>query len=872
MALQMANVPDRAHSELTFNKLYGDDPGMHDIVSPVEAAEYTAGDPRSFYCFGIPREYPVVRFDLPSKSMLDGSAGKLDALELTGQPGEDLVFQIAVWAPETALGDLRIDTTDFPLPVRIFLQNANERINLLAGTIQVFWCMVHLPERETEFTGKFTVSAENEEPQTVTCHLQVSGAVLSDGGESDDFRLARLKWLESDVGISHEVPEPFVPLRREGRKIFLLGRTLTLSETGLPEHAESFFAGSNEYLGDKAYDLITEPFRFAGNNGAFDKIEKTYCRFTAEYPDRIEWEAGCTFPAINAELKINGAVEYDGFAAFDCEISFRDELETDDIRLEFAAPGKYFAGLNRHGSKVPEKFCWYWDGNRGQDAFFLGDLNGGIRLRLRDKKSITPLTNCYYLFSKLIPPEAWHNAGKGGIRLRRKDENNAVTLFSGIRNIAAGSKLDFGFELQLTPLKLTEPVRHLRQRFYQPYMHDLEKPLEETFTPEFFAQLRSEGVEVINIHHALKENPFINYPFCDISLEHLQKFVDVAHKENLKVCLYYTTRELSLHVPEFWALASLRGKILYPGPGREARPVTAPMGAHPYIQENCRFGYISAWAEAVKEGPCAGQLDLAMETTPGRMLDNYYSEGLRYLLERCPIDGLYLDDTATSREGFRRVIKIFRDIRKCDPILNLHSWNPYNPVRPNYGNISPVIRDMHIYPFISSLWIGESFDYEWGTPEFYLTEISGLPYGLMSEMLYQGGNPWRGMLFAMTGRYGWLADPRPLWKMFEMFGLSDARMVTFCDRDPAVKSSVPSVKATVFIHPDGKVLLAAASWSRKVEKVRFEFDPEQLPENLRHFTGFTAVPVDGLQEKAVYAAGDAIPVAPGKGVWLMLEK
>ena len=146
---------------------------------------------RSFYCFGIPREYPVVRFDLPSKSMLNGSAGKLDALELTGQPGEDLVFQIAVWAPETALGDLRIDTTDFPLPVRIFLQNANERINLLAGTIQVFWCMVHLPEKETEFTGKFTVSAENEEPQTVTCHLQVSGAVLSDGGESEDFRLAR---------------------------------------------------------------------------------------------------------------------------------------------------------------------------------------------------------------------------------------------------------------------------------------------------------------------------------------------------------------------------------------------------------------------------------------------------------------------------------------------------------------------------------------------------------------------------------------------------------------------------------------------------------------------------------------------------------
>lgn len=872
MALQTANVPDRAHSELEFEKLYGDNQLMHETALLEEMARFAAGYPGEFFCFGIPREFPVVRFDQPAKSMLDGRAGKLGRLEINGQPGEDLPFQIVVWTPETALGNLRIDTGKFPLPVRIFLQDDESRINLSAGQLQVFWGMVHLPEKETEFTGSFTVSAELAESVELPVVLSVAGAKVDNGGEADDFRLARLKWLDSEIGISHEVPPPFIPLQRQGRKISLLGRILTLSPIGLPESAESFFAGSNEFLSDEGYELLLSPMKFTAGDGIFDSPQGEFCRFSAENSDRIEWVGGCDFPASGAHLRISGAVEYDGFAAFDCDISFDLPCQTGDISLEFSASGHNFAGLNRHGGKVPEKLRWYWNPDRGQDGFFIGDLNGGLHLRLRDRKSVKPLTNCYYLFSKITPPPAWHNDGKGGIALHHHDGCNQISFFSGSRDIAAGSVLNYGFELQLTPLKIAEPERHLQRRFYQPYMHDLEKPLAETFTPEFFARLRSEGVEVINIHHALRENPFINYPFCDVSLKYLQEFVETAHREKLQVCLYYTTRELSLHVPEFWALASLRGKVIYPGPGREARPVTAPMGAHPYIQNNCRFGYIPAWAEAVKEGPCAGKLDLALETTPGKMLDNYYSEGLRYLLERCPIDGLYLDDTATGREGFRRIVKIFRDIRKKDPILNLHSWNPYNPERQNYGNISPMVRDSDIYSFLSSLWIGESFDYEWGSPEYYLTEISGLPFGLMSEMLYRGGNPWRGMLFAMTGRYGWLADPRPLWKMFESFDLAHARMTTCFDRHPAVESSAAGVKATLYIHPAGGVLLAAASWSSKVEKVRFKFDLTQLPENLRSFTGFTAVAVEGLQDAAVFAADEEITIAPNKGVWLILEK
>ena len=47
----------------------------------------------------------------------------------------------------------------------------------------------------------------------------------------------------------------------------------------------------------------------------------------------------------------------------------------------------------------------------------------------------------------------------------------------------------------------------------------------------------------------------------------------------------------------------------------------------------------------------------------------------------------------------------------------------------------------------------------------------------MGEMLQKGGNPWRGMVYGMTSRLPWAGDPRPLWKVWDEFGIADARMI-----------------------------------------------------------------------------------------------
>jgi hypothetical protein len=48
---------------------------------------------------------------------------------------------------------------------------------------------------------------------------------------------------------------------------------------------------------------------------------------------------------------------------------------------------------------------------------------------------------------------------------------------------------------------------------------------------------------------------------------------------------------------------------------------------------------------------------------------------------------------------------------------------------------------MEMMPFIDTLWYGEGFNYDHASADYWLTEISGLPLGLPSDMLRYAGTP-----------------------------------------------------------------------------------------------------------------------------------
>ncbi len=281
---------------------------------------------------------------------------------------------------------------------------------------------------------------------------------------------------------------------------------------------------------------------------------------------------------------------------------------------------------------------------------------------------------------------------------------------------------------------------------------------------------------MVNVHHATPINPWINYPF--IAHREMKAYVDEAHRQGLKVKIYDTVRELSNHAYELFPLRSLGHEIFSPGPG----------GGFSWLQEHLGDDYIGAWF--VPELQDAAILESGMSRW-----HNYYVEGMRWLVQQIGIDGIYLDDVAFDRiDDEAHQTRADRG-RPAPGIIDLHSANQFNQ---RDGYVNSALLYLEHFPYLTRLWFGEYFDYERESPDFYLTEVSGIPFGLMGEMLEGGGNPWRGMVYGMTNRLPWTdnSDPRPLWKAWDAFGMEGTRMVGYWVASSPVKPSHRDVRAT----------------------------------------------------------------------------
>jgi hypothetical protein len=181
------------------------------------------------------------------------------------------------------------------------------------------------------------------------------------------------------------------------------------------------------------------------------------------------------------------------------------------------------------------------------------------------------------------------------------------------------------------------------------------------------------------------------------------------------------------------------------------------------------------------------------------------------------------------------------------------------------GHTSSAYCFMQNLPYYHRLWLGEGFDYN-TPPDYWLVELSGIPFGLMSEMLQGGGNPWRGMVFGMTQRLGWSGDPRPLWALWDAFGMPGTAMTGWWSAACPVTTDHPEVPATVY-RKRGKALIALASWAPGKAEVALSVDWKALGLDPATTT-LRAPAIEGFQPDAAFAPDAPIPVEPGRG-WLL---
>ncbi|MFG2650322.1 glycoside hydrolase domain-containing protein [Streptomyces sp. NPDC048436] len=792
-----------------------------------------------FVLFGEDRAHPLGRYErLPARWAL---ATPFAPLDVDAERGEFYPVQVGVYAFQE-LPDVRAEVRGLPFPVRCVSTGGidargkafERRVEVGAGRASALWFVAQIPEDAQPglYEGEIAVRASGAPERILPLRLTVSQDLVTDGGAGEPWRLARIGWLDSAIAQDDEVVAPFTPVaieadvRADGQRLAILGRTVDLGPDGLPQRLTSTFTPSVTSAEGPPRELLAAPVTLDIGR----PLEHETLTLGRRGPARVHWSARAS--GQDVLLCTEGELEADGFLVVRATVEATSDTELDvtldvPVREEVA---RYAMGLGLTGRACPQTYDWKWDTpTRNQDAFWLGDPAAGLQLGLRDEHYARPLNTNYYREKPLRTPRSWAGDGEGGVRLRTADGVRRLSAFSGPLTLRAGESRCFEFRLLLTPFKPLQPGRQLSERYYHAYASPTE--------------IAEYGANVANLHHATPPNPYINDPL--LGADALRSYTEEAHRLGIRIKVYDTVRELTRHTPELPVLASLGDEIFAPGPG----------GGHAWLREHISGDYVPGWV-----APDVG--DVAVVTSGDSRWHNSYVSGIERLRRVVETDGLYLDDVAYDRTTMKRVRKVLAASGEAPPLVDLHSCNQF---RAPDGFASSANLYAELLPYVDRLWLGELFDYDGpdgsagGDPAYWLVEISGIPFGLMGEMLEGGGNPWRGLVFGMTARAP-MTDVRPLWRAFDQLRLPEAEMTGWwAGGSPPVSTGRDDVLATTWEGPGGTVT-ALASWASEAVDVVLSSAAGPV--------AAYAPAIEGFQVERRFAAGEVVRVEPGRG-WLV---
>ncbi len=825
---------------------------MEVIATPSEVSNLIAKYSGNFIVFPEDRLHPIsMRHDLPYRWIKKGIQNKFDD---KAARGENFAYQLGLYASKQDINNVEVEFSDLKseagnvIPSSIMsCLNTNgvgwdgksftKVINVKKGDVQALWCLVNIPAETHSgvYKGVVKVTADGNAPVSIAITINVGNEVLADHGVDEPWKQTRLTWLNSQLGMNNDVIAPYTPLVVKDKTLSLLGREIALDGYGLPAQITTYFDPKMTSLKSEGSPLLKSGFTFRINVNGTEAItwKNNGLRMTTQTPGLVQWET--TNESGDLLMKINGQLEFDGFMAYSIELTAKTDLTLGEARLEIPmhqSSAPYFMGLGERGGLRQPNINWRWDvATKNQDGGWIGDVNGGIHFSLRDENYVRPLNTNFYLQKPLALPTSWGNGGKGGITIEDQDNATLVRAYSGSREMKKGERLYYNFDLLITPFHTIDTDFQWKTRFYHKF-----SPVDTVL---------KKGATVVNVHHANKINPYINYPF--IRWKEMKAYIDEAHSKGLKVKIYNTIRELSNHAYETQPMRSLGTEIYSPGAA----------GGFSWLQEHLVEDYIAAWF--VPELKDAAIINSGMSRW-----HNYYVEGMSWLVKNVGIDGIYLDDVAFDRTTMKRIRRVLSSERGPG-IIDLHSANQFNK-RDGFNNSANLY--LEHFPYLDRLWFGEYFDYDMD-PDFWLVEVSGIPFGLMGEMLEKGGNKWRGMVYGMTNRLPWGDnDPSQIWKFWDDFGMQGTEMIGYWLKDNPVKIHNEKVKATVY-KKDNALLIAVASWAEKDVDVYLDIDWKSL--GMKPASVMQIPAITDYQEEQTLSVKKSLTVPKGKGFLIVIK-
>lgn len=753
---------------------------------------------------------------------------------------EYYAWQIGVWAVKKGLHNVKLQFSDLKHTsgkgiiskdsITCFNQEGINwdgtpvyfSVNVQENKIQALWCGIQIPQdaKPGKYTGEILLSADEiDTPRRMNFDLHVHDQILADKGDSDLWRHARLRWLNSRIGENWENVTPYQPIEVLDNKIQATGKIVTLSENGLPSSIQI-----------NGQEILSQPLSFIieTSKGTYS-LTASNLKLEKKASGLASWTSSSVHEQM--QLTCSATMEYDGYLRYHISVSTDDKIKIKNIKLvtEYKPEtSEYFMGAGYNGGKCPIQYRWDWDGP--YDSYWMGGVKAGLHVEFRGGSYHGPLLNDY----KPVPPLNWANEGKGHLLVNYGNRGNkSVEMNTGSMQIEG--KRDFEFALLITPVRPIDTKKHFSMRYYHA-------------DPKGFDKAAEDGANIANIHHAQSLNPVINYPF--IVQDSLKAFIKHEHELGRKVKIYYTIRELTSYVSEIYALKSLNHEIFSSGVGYGI----------PWLCEHLIDDYKPAWYTELP----GETSDAALVLSGFSRWINYYLEGLRWMFENYDLDGIYMDDVSFDRNVMKRMRKIMEEYHP-GALIDLHSNTAYSR--------GPMNQYTDFFPYIDRIWFGESFRYNEMKPDEWFVTFSGIPFGQMSEMLQDGGNRFLGMVYGTTARYSPETDeksPVPIWKLWKSFGIDNAKMLGYWDIECPVKTSIDLVKATVYLKQDS-MLIAIGNFDTKDQSVKLSVDWNKLGWKSKDFK-CTTPEILNYQKDQTVDINSSFSIKAKEGLILLIHK
>jgi len=631
----------------------------------------------------------------------------------------------------------------------------------------------------------------------VSLTLFVNDEPVFNDGADDIFSGSRLKWLNSNLGVKDAPVKGYSPLTFEENKLLFTGKTALIGNNGLLENVQSYFSQSNFLTDSVQNTLFYRPMEFevAGQRYRFSK-QRTSGK-----------GASVTFSAEGrsdgTRLEVAASATYEGYVDYKVTLYAEKDIIIENIALNlYFSACDYLVGMGKKGGAF-EPFKYAWNYGRQQDAVYIGDVNCGARLRLKDKKDVRPFDGAFFpLKPYKLPFETWDNHGKGRVSAEKTPEGVALSATSGRMVLAEGKSAVFCFELHLTPFKAIDFARRFDRRYCScKGVERLEDNLEKSSWM---------GANALSIAWPDEKYKLMNYPFS--SVEEIKKTVLAAQNKKFSTTIDYSLWHTSVKNPELGLLKAFGDEFIF-------RDWQEHMQCLPELTGP---GSVPVGMSTDKDGSVA---DVSVLLQTESRLDNYFIEAVDYLLRTVRLDGIRLEGSHLGRAAAERLARVSESNHApCGLILKESDSFLAEKCMGNSLN-----HHTHLLPFVSGISADGSLAKD-KNPAYVISEVSGLLYGLTAEAASPGFDPIESLLYGMSLPVGMSGQKKEtvlygIYDVLKKFGIGAARMYGFWDKTNPASADQKEIRITSYISGE-KLLAVIYNAGKKGKEFDVGFNPK----------------------------------------------